>query len=215
MPLNAVSIEDESELLLPQNEVVIEEPVQFEYLEPSTSWSATDSQSHNDSNIEEELEPPIRAIFLPSKKRRLEAFIRKIAADVDYTGNFNRCVIEHLKLLLRNNKKEAVNYMKESFDTLLEESGFLAWFAKTVDVKLCRLNDLLETNKYNKRNSHVARDNSCQEIYDFWLSKSITSNDSANNTKKIPKLNFLRQFKNINDPDIPENEKCLKNGTKK
>ena len=165
MPLNAVSIE---------NEVVIEEPVQFEYLEPSTSWSATDSQSHNDSNIEKEIEPPIRAIFLPSKKRRLEAFIRKIAADVDYTETFNRCVIEHLKLLLRNNKKEAVNYMKESFDTLLEESGFLAWLAKTVDVKLCRLKDLLETNKYNKRNSHVTTDNSCQEIYDFWLSKSIT-----------------------------------------
>ena len=72
MPLNAVSIEDESELLLPQNEVVIEEPVQFEYSEHSTSWSATDSQSHNDSNIEEDLEPPIRAIFLPSKNAVLK-----------------------------------------------------------------------------------------------------------------------------------------------
>ena len=61
----------------------------------------------------------------------------------------------------------------------------------------------------------MTTDNSCQEIYDFWLSKPITSNDSDNNTKKIPKLNFLRQFKNINDPDIQENEKCLKNGTKK
>ena len=105
--------------------------------------------------------------------------------------------------------------MKESFDTLLEESGFLAWLVKTVDVKLCHLKDLLETNKYNKRNSHVTTDNSCQEIYDFWLSKSITSNDSANITKKISKLNFLRQFKNINDPDIQENEKCLIYGTKK
>lgn len=57
---------------------------------------------------------------------------------------------------------------------------------------------------------------SYQNIHDFWLSKSITSNDSAHNAQKnISKLSYLRQFENIKDPDVQEKEKCLKNGTKK
>ena len=77
--------------------------------------------------------------------------------------------------------------MKECFDTILKEPDFLAWLARKVDVKLNRLKKLLATNQYNKRNSHVTME-SYQKIYNFWLSKSVTSNDSANSTKNISTL---------------------------
>ena len=48
--------------------------------------------------------------------------------------SFNRCAIDHLKLLLKDNKTAAVKHMKECFDTPLEESDFLAWLAREVNV---------------------------------------------------------------------------------
>ena len=85
--------------------------------------------------------------------------------------------------------------MKDCFITLLEEPDFLAWLPKKVDLKLIRLNNLLATNQYNKRDSHITPE-SYRKIYDFWLSKSITSNNSANDTENISELSYLRQFRN-------------------
>ena len=70
MPQNPVSTRDESEHLLYQNEVLVEEPEQFEYLEPS--------------KLEDILDPSVGAYKLPSNKSRLEVFIKKIAVDIDY-----------------------------------------------------------------------------------------------------------------------------------
>ena len=70
MPQNPVSTRDESEHLVYQNEVLVEEPEQFEYLEPS--------------KLEDILDPSVGAYKLPSNKSRLEAFIKKIAVDIDY-----------------------------------------------------------------------------------------------------------------------------------
>ena len=63
-------------------------------------------------NAEETLDPSVGAYKLQSKKSRPEVFIKKIAADIDYIDSFNRCVIDHLKLLLRDNKTIVVNYVK-------------------------------------------------------------------------------------------------------
>ena len=103
MPQNAFRIRDESEHLLSQNEVLVEEPAQFEFLEPSAFCPAANSQAKHESNTEETLDPSVGAYKLPSKKSRLEAFIKKIAADIYCTDSFTRCVIDHLKLLLRDN----------------------------------------------------------------------------------------------------------------
>ena len=98
-------MEEKLELSLPQNEAFLGKPVQFEYLEPSISLAATESQAQYDGDTEEDLEPSIRANILVSKKSRFQTFIGKTAADIEYTESFNRCEIEHLKLLHRNNKK--------------------------------------------------------------------------------------------------------------
>ena len=82
----------------------------------------------------------------------------------------------------------------------------MAWLARKLDVKLKRFKNLLAT---NKRNSHITTE-SYQNIYDFWLSKSLLKKQ-----KNISKLKYLRNLKNMKDPDIQEKEKCLKNGTKK
>ena len=152
-------------------------------------------------------------IDVPSKKSRLEIVIRKIVTNIDYSDKFNRCIIDSLKTQLKNDKKEAVRYMKMCFDSLLHDEGFLKWLAKTLGYKPYSLKNLLATSKHNKRNSQIPIA-SHQEIYDFWLRNSITSNDSANNIKKIPKIAFLSQFKNIEDPDILEKEILLKKGSK-
>lgn len=47
-------MEEEPELSLPQNEVFIGKPVQFEYLESSISLAATKSQAQYDGNTEED-----------------------------------------------------------------------------------------------------------------------------------------------------------------
>ena len=134
----------------------VEQPVQFEYLEPPAFCPATNPQAKHESNAEETWGPSVGAYNIPSKKSRLDAFIKKIAPDIDYIDSFNRCVVDYLKLLLRDNKTTAVKYMKECFDTLLEGPDFLAWLARKVDAKFNRFKNLLATNQHNKRNSHIS-----------------------------------------------------------
>ena len=152
--------------------------MQPEYLEPSAFFPAATSQAKHKSNAEESLDPSVCAYKLPSQKSRLEALI---VADIDCRDSFNKCVTDHLKLLLRDNRTAAVKYMKECFDTLLEEPDFLAWLARKVDVKLNRLNNLIATNKYNRRSSHITTE-SYQEIYGFWISKSSALLQQTNTT---------------------------------
>ena len=39
-------------------------------------------------------------------------------------------------------------------------------------------------------------------IYNFWLQKPITSTDSTNNLKRLPKKTFLQQYKGIVDENL-------------
>ena len=61
MPQNAVSTKNESEYLLSQNEVIVEEPVQFEYLVTSAFCPAANSQAKHESNAEETVYPSVGA----------------------------------------------------------------------------------------------------------------------------------------------------------
>lgn len=47
-------MEEKLELSLPQNEAFLGKPVQFEYLEPSISLAATESQAQYDGDTEED-----------------------------------------------------------------------------------------------------------------------------------------------------------------
>ena len=79
--------------------------------------------------------------------------------------------------------------------------------------KPCRLKQLLAENKCNIRNSHIIS-TEYQIIFDFWLSNSITSNECMCNIRKITKRSFLEQYPNITDPNLMEERKVLKNGSK-
>ena len=145
-------------------------PVAFEVL--STSLPTTTVA--DESELTTTSKSAISTTDVPSKRFRLEAIIKNMSTKTDYSGIFNRCVLNCLKKQLQNNKKEAF------------EEDFLKWLAKSVEYKPFRLKDLLFPNQHNKRNRQLAAINS-QEIYDFWLRNSVTSNDSVKNTKVISK----------------------------
>ena len=78
MPQNEASYRDESEHLLSQNEVLVEEPVQLEYLKPSAFCPAANSQTKHESNAEETLDPSVGAYKLHSKKADLRHLSRRL-----------------------------------------------------------------------------------------------------------------------------------------
>ena len=148
-----------------------------------------------------------------SKQSRLESIINKLTNNIDYSSKFNQCVVEKLKKDLVNNKRKAVAYMRECFDSILDDDDFLKWLGTAVGFKPYRLKRILSDKKFNRRNSQLPQ-SIYQDIYDFWLSKSITLNYSTNNIKRITKKDFLQQYKEINDSNVMENEVMLKNGSK-
>ena len=129
-----------------------------------------------------------------SKQSRLESITNKLTNNIDYSLKFNQCVAEKLKKDLVNNKRKAVAYMRECFDSMLDDDDFLKWLGTAVGFKPYRLKRILSDKKFNRRNSQLPQ-SIYQDIYDFWLSKSITSNDSTNNIKRITKKDFLQQYK--------------------
>ena len=99
--------------------------------------------------------------------------------------------------------------MRECFGTLLDDDFFLNWLANSVGYKLCSLKNLITVKTpISRKNYHVK-----QEVYDFWLQNSITSNDSANSTKRVSNINFLKSFKDITDPQVQEEVKTPKKGS--
>ena len=72
MPQNPVSTRDELEHLLSKNEVLVEEPMQFEYLEASAFFPAANSQGKHERNAEETLDLSVGVCKLPSRKRQLQ-----------------------------------------------------------------------------------------------------------------------------------------------
>ena len=69
MPQNPISTRDESGHLLSKNEVLVEEPMQFEYLEDSAFFPAANSQGKHERNVEETLDLSLGVYKLPSKER--------------------------------------------------------------------------------------------------------------------------------------------------
>ena len=109
---------------------------------------------------------------------------------------------QETKLDLKNSKTEAARYMQSSFGEMLDDEGFLNWLSSAVGYKLNRLKKILSEDLPNRRNSAKLPPSCHQEIYSFWLEKSITSTDSTNSLKRIPKKTFLQNYKDIFDTNL-------------
>lgn len=147
------------------------------------------------------------------KQSRLEKTLSNIKQQLDYSMNVSESVVEKLKRDFKDNKNEALNYIHECFGDMLGDEGFIRWLAKGVGYKPNRLSQILKENRPNMRNTKFTNE-IYQQIYDFWIENSINSNESAYNIKRISKRNFLKQFPNINDPNLIEKSVKLKSGSK-
>ena len=218
---------------LPQAEECYDFPTMVDVAGPSRydkTDKITDDSSSNDVNVvfdrapipmEEDpssSSPPNNHPIASSESKvlkhsRLEKAILAIKKQqLEYPTKFSGSVVTQLKRKLRANKSEAVKYINECFGSMLDDEGFLKWLGNTLDYKPCRLKQLLQQNKFNKRNS--LSPSTYQTICDYWLANSITSNESDYNITKITKMSFLEQYKNISDTNLMEKEIKLKNGSK-
>ena len=114
------------------------------------------------------------------KRSGLESAISKITRNIDHSFTLSQCVIEKLKLDLKNNKNEATSYMQGCFGEILNDESFLTWLSSAVGYKPNRLKRILSDKQPNRCNSARLPPSCHQEIYKFWLEKSITSTDSSN-----------------------------------
>ena len=124
------------------------------------------------------------------------------------------CLFVHLRVELKNSKTEAARYKQSSFGEMLEDEGFLNWLSSAAGYKPSRLKKILSENLPNRRNSAKLPPSCHQELYNFWLEKSITSTNSTNSLERIPKKTFLENYKGIVDTSLREEVVQLKNGTK-
>ena len=155
--------------------------------------------------------PSQESLNSTNKRSRLEGVISKITRYIDHSFTLNQCVIKKLKLDLKNSKTEAARYMQSSFGEMLDDEGFLNWLSSAVGYKLNRLKKILSEDLPNRRNSAKLPPSCHQEIYSFWLEKSITSTDSTNSLKRIPKKTFLQNYKDIVQTNLTEEDVQLKN----
>ena len=108
---------------------------------------------------------------------------------LDYLMNVTESVLKKLKRDFKENQKEAVKFICDCFDNMLDDDGFIAWLVSGAGYKARRLKQILKDKKPNKRNSKFTSTD-FQEIYNFWLDNSINSNESAYNMKHINKRLF-------------------------
>ena len=126
--------------------------------------------------------------------------------------NVTESALKKLKKDLKKNQKEAVKFVCDCFDDMLDYYGFIAWLANGVGYKPCQLKQILKDKPNKRNNKFISTD--FEEIYVFWLDSSINSNESAYNIKRINKRSFLEQFSNIKVLNVVKKRLQLKNGSK-
>ena len=73
------------------------------------------------------------------KQSRLQRTLSKIKLQLDYSVNFTEIVLKKLKTDLKENQKEAVKFICDFFDDMLDDGGLIAWLANGVGYKSCQL----------------------------------------------------------------------------
>ena len=84
----------------------------------------------NDTNTEEDVLPPNEQMEdLPSRNKektsRLEQVLTKIKIQLDYTMNLTERELKKLKMELKDNQKEAVEFITDCFDDIMEDNCFI------------------------------------------------------------------------------------------
>ena len=59
------------------------------------------------------------------KTSRLEQVLTKIKIQLDYTMNLTERELKRLKMELKDNQKEAVEFITDCFDDMMEDNGFI------------------------------------------------------------------------------------------
>ena len=69
------------------------------------------------------------------KTSRLEQVLTKIKIQLDYTMNLTERELKKLKMELKDNQKEAVEFITDCFDDMMEDNGFITWLANGTGYK--------------------------------------------------------------------------------
>ena len=89
--------------------------------------------------------------------------------DIDHESLFRNKVLYQLKsdIKSRNSKHSAAKFLNESFGDSLNDYSFVCWLAEKLELKPCRLKDIVRNahKEFIPRNSMSS--SSLQEIYNF------------------------------------------------
>ena len=113
-------------------------------------------------------------------------------------------MILKLKDDLKVNKTATIEYNKECFCDLLDNIDFLLWLYVKLGYKPNRMKKLLSEEAPNKRK--LSNLTIYQDIYNFWLSKTINPNNSKANVVSIMISLLLQQYKFITDQNLKHKE---------
>ena len=92
----------------------------------------------------------------------------------------------------------------------LNDYHFVCWLAKKLELKPCRLKEIVKNAHREFAPRHSLSSSSHQSIYNFWLKEenSIISNDRRNvrDVVRIPKASCISKYGNLPDPNIEEDD---------
>ena len=114
-----------------QNETIPSMVLAIDTVPPEISPSlAPEVIVSNDTNPEEDVLPQKEqkedlSSQNTEKKLRLEQDLMKIKLQLDYAMNLTDSLLIKLKRDLKDNQKEAVKFITDCFDDMLEDNGFI------------------------------------------------------------------------------------------
>ena len=164
--------DDDNFVFLPNNEVDltpnIEDSNNVNESEASNEYGV-ETENYSEPHIDDATDPVLSepATQRAAKGSRLEKVVDKLAKTLDYSIASNQCVINKLRIDLKNNKKVAAEYMRSCFnEMMLEDEDFFNWLSAAVGFKPVRLINLLSENRPSNRISKLPLSD-YQQIYDF------------------------------------------------
>jgi hypothetical protein len=136
--------------------------------------------------------------------------------DIDHELRFKNKVMAKLKqdIKCRRSKHTAARFLFETFGESLSDYSFICWLAKKLEMKPCRLKEVLKNCEKEFASRTPLASATKQSVYNFWLKEenSIVSNDRRNGRDivRISKATYLSKYGDIEDPNIEEEEVILK-----
>ena len=130
--------------------------------------------------------------------------------EMDHEKLFKNKVLTKLgeDIKSRTSKRSAAKFLYDSFGESLNDYTFIRWLAKKLELKPCRLKDIVNNAYKEFAPRHSMPSTFHQGILNYWFKEenSIISNDRRNgrDVVRIPKLTYLSQYGGLSDPNIEE-----------